>query len=611
MRAFVILSAVPYKEEKMKQRPQHIADYLAYRGYDTIYINVSTAKKIGLDEFKSLNEDFKHCGYVERLQENLYILDRFAGIECNVEIDYNKYTFSKLLLRIQETYGSDNVIFWCEHPICLDVLDDLDEKSIILYDCIDDWTEFTYDVEWCDPNVVLKERKLASISKVVVASAKKLFAKMKPYNENIYYLPNGVNAKNYIIEKNIVPYDLKNIPEPRVLFMGAIAGWVDIELIDFICRSKPNYSFIFLGNIFKEKLPEYDNVFYLGIKDYYILKYYTNNVNVAIITFKNNRLTASVSPLKFFEYISAGLPVITTTLPELVGKFGAIMAESYNDFLWKLDSTINMNEDEKLKYKKKLKVESSKYDWSSLLDGIINYLNDGTKDYSNKGFLESCIQHYKSFQDNYVIKNEMITLYNLLDKYTEAVKIAEQLLQKNQGVVDYEQVALAYLKIGDEQKSIYFINKLFNGCTRYSYYKSYLNHILSRNDKAILLEIMLYKLCGRTYDALRILDSYIKNCENDSFLYFMLASLYIDLYEYEYAQSLITNTIELALEKNQKIMFEPYSIDYYIDFLIIKKAYNAAEEIMESLYEMGFGEISDNKWAFFYFMKNYESTSSY
>ncbi|AOR24722.1 CDP-glycerol glycerophosphotransferase family protein [Clostridium taeniosporum] len=594
MKAVVILSSVSYNDNKMKQRPQHIADCLALKGYDVIYINISEIKKIDLENFNSLVRNFKECTYVKKTNNNIYELDRFS-----------EYNFNGILPIIEKFYKKNNVVFLCGHPDCLDLLSDLDEHSNIIYDCMDDWSEFVHDIAWGKLDIIQKERKLASISKCVIASAKKLCAKMMPYNKNVHYIPNGVNTKDYELDKKIIPEDLKMINGPKILFMGAIAGWVDVELLNFLCKKRPNYNFIFLGNIFKEKLPDFKNVYYLGIKNYFSLKYYTSNVDVSIIAFKKNKLTSSVSPLKFFEYISAGLPVITTMLPELVDKFGAVITKDYDDFLYKLDEVINTSSYNSSEYRKSLKIESQKYDWSILVDNMLCHISDEKLD-TNNDFLRLCINKYNNYIGDNIINNEVLTMYNLLNEYGNAKLLAEKIIRNNQKS-DLEQLALTFFKTGEVEKSISYIRAFFQENVRYKYYENYLNKIQERDDSKRIFEILLYKLCGREYEALNILDSYINENKNDSFLYFFLASFYIDLHEYDIARNIIFNSIDLAIKENQKIIFEPYSIDYLIEYLIEKKKnYILAEEIMNNLYEMGLGYISDNHWAQLYFYKSYQ-----
>ncbi|HHV47137.1 MAG TPA: glycosyltransferase family 1 protein [Tissierellia bacterium] len=229
---------------------------------------------------------------------------------------------------------------------------------------------------------------------------------MYNYNENIYYMPNGVRTQDYAMSY-YVPKDLEKINKPIVFFMGTITGWVDLELIDYISKERPNYSFVYVGNIaeVKEKdIPRRDNIYYLGKKKYTELVNYLKQARVAIIPFKENKLTASVTPLKFFEYISAGVPVVTTMFPDLIGIKNVCIANNYSEFLDAIDKYIEMDEDEYRNLQQELFKTSIQFEWSNMLDKLIAYLeNNENKEEFKKDFINNTIDYYEIFSDNTII----------------------------------------------------------------------------------------------------------------------------------------------------------------------------------------------------------------
>src|SRR5690606_29963341 len=101
------------------------------------------------------------------------------------------------------------------------------------------------------------------------------------------YMPNGVRLEDYQITEYI-PEDIKSIKKPIILFMGTITGWVDLKLMDYMAKKRPEYSYVYIGNIVevdKKDVPQKDNIYYLGKKKYTELVNYLKQARVATIPF--------------------------------------------------------------------------------------------------------------------------------------------------------------------------------------------------------------------------------------------------------------------------------------------------------------------------------------
>ena len=122
-----------------------------------------------------------------------------------------------------------------------------------------------------------------------------------------------------------IPHDLAVIPEPRVGFVGAISGYkLDFALLRAVAQARPDYSFVLIGRV-GEGEPRTDatllrgvaNLHLLGPRPYGALPAYLAGVQAAILPSATNRYTRAMFPMKFFEYLAAGLAVVTTPLPAL------------------------------------------------------------------------------------------------------------------------------------------------------------------------------------------------------------------------------------------------------------------------------------------------------
>ena len=174
------------------------------------------------------------------------------------------------------------------------------------------------------------QKEVIKRANIVFATTLDLFSMAKKDNPNVFHLPNGVDS-NFIINKDIVyekPQEFSNIKNPIVIYVGAIGDWFDFQAYEFILANLKDISFVMLGPITGinskyflkriEKLErKYANFFYLGPKQHKEIQNFLIHSDVAIIPFVVNDFTDNINPVKLFEYVACGLPVIASKTKEL------------------------------------------------------------------------------------------------------------------------------------------------------------------------------------------------------------------------------------------------------------------------------------------------------
>jgi glycosyltransferase involved in cell wall biosynthesis len=117
----------------------------------------------------------------------------------------------------------------------------------------------------------------------------------------------------------IVPDDLARLPRPILGFFGLIAEWVDLDLIAHLAARFPKGSVVLLGKatVDLSGLARFPNIHLFGRKPYADLPAYGKGFDVALMPFVVNELTLNANPLKVREYLAAGLPVVSTPIPEV------------------------------------------------------------------------------------------------------------------------------------------------------------------------------------------------------------------------------------------------------------------------------------------------------
>ncbi|WMW24380.1 glycosyltransferase [Methanolobus sediminis] len=244
------------------------------------------------------------------------IIDRIGRLrQIN---DFFILTWLRVVLKKRKFICS--VLFYCE-PRFSSLIGKLNEK-MVAFDYIDDKLAFSNVPKWMNSYL----NRLIDQSDVVFASSTRLYRSVFEYkNSDVFLITNGVDVDHFqkTFEELPVPEDIKKIRKPIIGYIGAIADWVDFDIIAKISKEHPNMSILMVGpqlpNVksdidYLKKLP---NVYFLGKKPYELLPNYLRHFDICIIPFKVNNLTLSSNPIKFYEYLSAGKKVISVDLPEI------------------------------------------------------------------------------------------------------------------------------------------------------------------------------------------------------------------------------------------------------------------------------------------------------
>ena len=175
----------------------------------------------------------------------------------------------------------------------------------------------------------------------IIYTAETLRTYLNDYEEKIFHISNGVNLEHFQKADCRIPEDFKSISKPRVTYVGAIDEWFDVDLLYEIALKRNNISFVIIGNpeIDLSKISKLSNVFILGRKDYEDIPSFLYNSDIGIIPFKlDHPIVNSINPIKLYEYMACGLPVIATKWKELeMINSPAYLAEDPGSFLKGLD----------------------------------------------------------------------------------------------------------------------------------------------------------------------------------------------------------------------------------------------------------------------------------
>jgi len=210
-------------------------------------------------------------------------------------------------------------ILWVYTPTVARYLPRL-RRSGLVYHCVDRWWEFE---EYDAAEMRACHEILCREADHVFASAKVLEADCLPFTPRVSYLPHGVQWEHFRpAAESPGPPRPADLPAegPIAGFFGLLDAWVDQELLVMLARRIAPRSVVLLGHarVDVSRLEAEPNIYLLGRKPFADLPAYAAAFDVGLIPFEVNDLTAAVNPIKLREYLSAGIPVVSTILPELV-----------------------------------------------------------------------------------------------------------------------------------------------------------------------------------------------------------------------------------------------------------------------------------------------------
>ena len=240
---------------------------------------------------------------------------------CNSEVGRKQH--SRLTLLATNLYlvsGGDPgpsagnaPILWVSYPPHAHLLPKY-RAGLVIFDAVDEPAEeFAH---WAADVALLRAR-----ADVVFASSRALFESHAGKHPDVHLCPNAADYAHFAraAAEGPLPTDLARIPPPIIGYHGALANWVDWDLVGSVAAANPDLSFVFVGPLFtgNERLPSGPNLHYLGHRDYRLLPNYLRGFDAGIIPFRVSPMTKACNPIKLWEYLAAGKPVVSTALPEV------------------------------------------------------------------------------------------------------------------------------------------------------------------------------------------------------------------------------------------------------------------------------------------------------
>jgi glycosyltransferase involved in cell wall biosynthesis len=326
------------------QRPQQMARALAAAGCPVIYGEPWATQHITSSDRRG---DAKFHG-VKELSPNLHLV---------------RWPLRHLRRLIAEAAPDVVLMLW---PTQADLLPD-ESKSMVVYEMIDDHDLISH----ADGTFRANHRRWVRDADVLVATADDLLAQLKPHRPDVLLLPNAVVTEDWTKPAAAdVPPDLAAARKAPVVvaYYGTIADWFDWRLWERAARTRPDWSFILIGPPYDgrteavhARVSSHPNMHYLGPKPYQSLPAYVAHCDVMAIPFVLNSITHSCSPVKLFEYMAAGKPVVASSMREILKYRSVLLADTAEDFVQRIETGLRLRQDPS--YRQTLQREAGENTW--------------------------------------------------------------------------------------------------------------------------------------------------------------------------------------------------------------------------------------------------------
>lgn len=314
------------------QRPQQMMLDMAQRGYRIFYICTET-NTVEDDSVETLEKNM----ILDVVAKNIYSVKLCSKNRIDIYkdglVDEDREYLLKSLKYLKNKFQVFSSLSIIDLPFWYPLVSRL-KNNHYFYDCMDEHAGFHNNHD----DMLNQEAELILNAEKVIVSSKALYEKVALLraSDSILLIRNGCEYDHFSdIDKN---WDGKNTTsvKPVIGYYGAISTWFDVELVAGLARHNPEWNFVLIGAVHSvdvRALRQCENISLLGEKHYIDLPSFVADFDVCIIPFIRNSLTEATNPVKVYEYLAAGKPVVSVSLPELIELGGQGLVYLADDLL--------------------------------------------------------------------------------------------------------------------------------------------------------------------------------------------------------------------------------------------------------------------------------------
>ncbi|MEX2224982.1 MAG: glycosyltransferase [Dehalococcoidia bacterium] len=252
----------------------------------------------------------------------------------------NAFIMRRWLARQTKRLGFRDPVYWNFQP-SFPHLGRATEPSLTVYHCVDDFASVPY---WWHPAASVRAREIECCkeSDLIVCTGRNLVESRRHLNPNVHFVPEGADTSLFATAASPdtkIPDDIARLPGKVIGYIGVIDFRLDVELLTYLAKARPEWWFALVGPVKKDtdlgSLQALPNVHFFGNRKIEELPAYIKAMDVCLIPYVLNDYVHHVFPLKLYEYMAAGKPIVATDMAEMRPYAGDEMtlARSSEEFL--------------------------------------------------------------------------------------------------------------------------------------------------------------------------------------------------------------------------------------------------------------------------------------
>ena len=280
------------------------------------------------------------------MSERVWCLDVFLFDFFKVVLQkkmwwFTAFNYKKVILAIQDAQkylNMNDAILVLQNPMAIGVAKKLRANRFV-FDAIDNWL---YHPQMPDKSLIRENYDFVDKNADLVMTVSQALMNTFPYNNNVHWIPNGVDV-------DFFSNAIKNVRDHNIVvgYVGKIQDRIDFELVEECLIKFPYAQFVFMGPVYSQinevnrLRTKYKNIMFKGDIHYENLPNEMRCFDITIIPHKVDQFTESMNPLKLYEYLASGKPVISTGVAGIssISKY-VFVAENSKQFVDKLDELI-------------------------------------------------------------------------------------------------------------------------------------------------------------------------------------------------------------------------------------------------------------------------------
>lgn len=273
----------------------------------------------------------------------------FPGNRFRVLSTLNRWYGTRSVLRILQRTQRDEVVLVVQRPDLLPTLRGLTAR-LRVYDVVDDY-ESLAETPAAARLVARAHRRMLNQCDIVWATSHTLAERIRPYRADVIESTNGVEVDAFVRGTACAPPTaLATVPHPRVGLIGRLNDRVDWPLVEEICRRRPDWHVVIVGPEYAAgidttaalaRLACYPNAHRIPAIPPEAIPACVAALDVCLIPYRLTKLTLAINPLKVYQYLAAGKPVVATRLPALIPLAEAVAcAAGADEFVDAIDAAL-------------------------------------------------------------------------------------------------------------------------------------------------------------------------------------------------------------------------------------------------------------------------------